>query len=347
MKLEAVHLERYRRFANESLSLRDKDGDILDLILLLGQNGAGKSSILQVIAATLATATGQLPHPSRLEWPGFHLETVASGYDDFASVRLDVVFSDDEISATQDFFRQSVYAQQEGAQPPEGRSRAQLSLGVNRRPQEGGSNYWVSAKGGMGVLRQFQGVRYAMNMLSQGKRQAGLFQRVGRVLWYDEQRRAYSLAPQPDAERPLSAEEGLRSQFAYWQVASPAKLDKFKSFYQRLFPRRRWQGFRALPGPQTPPELVFVDELGHEYTLAELSAGERAILPILIDFADWEISHSVILIDELELHLHPPLQQSLLMTLPELGQDNQFIITTHSEAVADLVPARCVRRIGS
>jgi predicted ATP-binding protein involved in virulence len=37
--------------------------------------------------------------------------------------------------------------------------------------------------------------------------------------------------------------------------------------------------------------------------------------------------YSVILIDEIELHLHPPMQQTLLRALPKLGKNNQFIIT--------------------
>ena len=36
-----------------------------------------------------------------------------------------------------------------------------------------------------------------------------------------------------------------------------------------------------------------------------------------MDFANWNIHNSVILIDEIELHLHPPMQQALLRTLPK------------------------------
>lgn len=55
---------------------------------------------------------------------------------------------------------------------------------------------------------------------------------------------------------------------------------------------------------------------------------------MLIDFATWEIHNSIILIDEIELHLHPPLQQAMVRALPKLGTNNQFIITTHSDDVA-------------
>jgi len=67
-----------------------------------------------------------------------------------------------------------------------------------------------------------------------------------------------------------------------------------------------------------------------------MSAGERAIFPILMDFTRWNINNSVIIIDELELHLHPPLQQTLVRALSEIGHNNQFIFTTHSNSVVTM-----------
>jgi predicted ATP-binding protein involved in virulence len=74
----------------------------------------------------------------------------------------------------------------------------------------------------------------------------------------------------------------------------------------------------------------------NQYELAGMSAGERAIFPILMDFARWNINNSIIIIDEIELHLHPPLQQALIRSLPHWGQNNQFIITSHSNSVASM-----------
>ncbi|PKO23303.1 MAG: hypothetical protein CVU38_04635 [Chloroflexi bacterium HGW-Chloroflexi-1] len=51
------------------------------------------------------------------------------------------------------------------------------------------------------------------------------------------------------------------------------------------------------------------------------------------------------MIDELELHLHPPLQQGLLKALRSLGKDNQFIVTTHSDAVEAIVSPESIRRL--
>jgi predicted ATP-dependent endonuclease of OLD family len=75
----------------------------------------------------------------------------------------------------------------------------------------------------------------------------------------------------------------------------------------------------------------------HTYALSEMSAGEQAVFPLLFEFVRQQIHKSVVLIDELDLNLHPPLAQALYELLPRLGHDNQFILTTHSPAVAALV----------
>jgi predicted ATP-dependent endonuclease of OLD family len=79
-----------------------------------------------------------------------------------------------------------------------------------------------------------------------------------------------------------------------------------------------------------------------------MSGGERAIFPILFDFANWNIHNSVILIDEIELHLHPPLQQAMIraMMRNELGTNNQFIITTHSDSVVQILDDESIIRVG-
>jgi len=83
----------------------------------------------------------------------------------------------------------------------------------------------------------------------------------------------------------------------------------------------------------------------HQYELSEISGGERAVFPLIFDFAYRTPNNSIILIDELELHLHPPLQQGLLKALRSLGENNQFIITTHSEAVTSIIPEESIRRL--
>jgi hypothetical protein len=200
---------------------------------------------------------------------------------------------------------------------------------------------------------QFQGRRYAYNLLYNRRPQPDMFKKVGGVFWYHEQRTSYSLAPfqtetglgngKPPIQQ-VSDDDSMRQLFTRWfAMPEQPKVKRFNILYERLFPGRTLRRIDETFGASLAP-IIFYDGRC-EYEISELSAGERAILPILLDFVEWDINHSVILIDELELHLHPPLQQVFLMLLPELGHDNQFVVTTHSDAVATLVPEAAVRRM--
>jgi predicted ATP-binding protein involved in virulence len=57
------------------------------------------------------------------------------------------------------------------------------------------------------------------------------------------------------------------------------------------------------------------------------------------------IRKSVVLIDELELHLHPPEQQSLLAHLPGICPASQFLLTSHSEHVVGGFPQERITRL--
>jgi predicted ATPase len=94
--------------------------------------------------------------------------------------------------------------------------------------------------------------------------------------------------------------------------------------YQTVFPEREGALLRPdIDDILSEPWFYFYDGQ-HQYEISEMSGGEKAIFPILFDFVNWNIHHSVILIDEIELHLHPPMQQALLRALPKMGQNNQM-----------------------
>lgn len=123
--------------------------------------------------------------------------------------------------------------------------------------------------------------------------------------------------------------------------------DKLHSLFKTVFPDRSFVGsapnFNALEKVKAPDFFLYD---GHQqYEIAEMSAGERAIFPILMDFARWNINNSIIIIDEVELHLHPPLQQAFIRSLSKLGNNNQFILTTHSENVASLFTEEQIIRL--
>ena len=62
----------------------------------------------------------------------------------------------------------------------------------------------------------------------------------------------------------------------------------------------------------------------------------------LFEYLHWFVGttetavNSIVLIDEIELHLHPAWQRKLVQALREEQSNNQYIITTHSPFVKQL-----------
>ena len=87
----------------------------------------------------------------------------------------------------------------------------------------------------------------------------------------------------------------------------------------------------------------------------QLSDGERGLLAMLFDItrrlvianpeSDDPVSEgsAVVLIDEIELHLHPMWQRRVLKRFTETFRNCQFIVTTHSPLVLGEVPNTAIR----
>jgi len=104
------------------------------------------------------------------------------------------------------------------------------------------------------------------------------------------------------------------------------------------------------------PRLGFVvSKRGQPIYLHQLSDGERGLLALVFDLtrrlaianpeSDDPIAEGValVLIDEIELHLHPKWQRDILCRLRQVFKKCQFVVTTHSPLVLGEVEARCVR----
>ncbi len=106
--------------------------------------------------------------------------------------------------------------------------------------------------------------------------------------------------------------------------------------------------------PERPPRFS-VKKNGDTFFLEQLSDGERGLLALVFDLtrrlaianpeSDNPIAEGValVLIDEIELHLHPKWQRDVLGRLRSVFQNCQFVVTTHSPLVLGEVEARCVR----
>lgn len=105
----------------------------------------------------------------------------------------------------------------------------------------------------------------------------------------------------------------------------------------------------------TIDEQVNGKKAGKQLFLEQLSDGERGLIALVFDLArrlaianpnlenPIAEGEALVLIDEIELHLHPKWQRDVLQRLQDTFTACQFVVTTHSPLVLGEVPARCVR----
>jgi predicted ATP-dependent endonuclease of OLD family len=359
MKIERLYLSRYKKFRDREIRFdlgQDPDSSVVSV--LVGSNGSGKSSVLQAIAATLGAATRRLRSPKSLDWVGFNPDLLNSAHGGPFEVKLDVVFSEREIVNTRSLFEEfAPYIDSRTRNEPASEQKVRLTFKDDKVIAPTAAQ-----------LFQFRGREYAKYLFSNNKAKFDVFEKVGSCLWYTENRTSTSLTPETSGAeeegKPTKLEFDetvLRRQMnALFSFHNRVKNEKiklregqrdimhiFETYYKLLFPNRGLSGTvpRANVDQVLEEAWFKLHDSAHEYEISEMSGAERALFPILFDFANWNIHNSVVLIDELELHLHPPLQQRFLNSLFQLGKNNHFIITTHSDWVLETLSTNQIIRI--
>jgi hypothetical protein len=163
---------------------------------------------------------------------------------------------------------------------------------------------------------------------------------------------AYAKALSPQLEVSLN-------EFANWArvVAADGKRRQGPRMFRQL--SRAIKSF--LPGVsrlrlhEDRPPRFSVQKQGSRLYLEQLSDGERGLLALVFDLtrrlaianpqSENPICEGValVMIDEIELHLHPKWQREVVKRLRGTFRACQFVVTTHSPLVLGEVAARCVR----
>lgn len=106
-------------------------------------------------------------------------------------------------------------------------------------------------------------------------------------------------------------------------------------------------GFSELKFQRLPLDLL-IKKGSESFSVLQLSQGEKSILSLVADIArrltflnpsleNPLLGTGVILIDEIDLHLHPSWQQKIVKRLQSTFGNIQFIITTHSPQVCHTI----------
>ena len=331
MKLDLVTIENYRAIDYLALPLDPS------LTVLHGDNAHGKTSVLSAIAVGLGNILTLLPEVSGIRF----LKTDRRG---FLPPRV-------ALWATNGI------AWETRTNAPEAASNQPTLFSEKPQPQ----------------ITNRRALKRAMDAIVSADREGAEPLTLPIVAFYDANRAVFD-APQRRSgfktefsryaglEGALSARTNFREFFEWFYAQENEELREQKARRDFDFRLKDLSAVRTAlagmvqgvsdPRIQTSPVrfVVSVESDGKTATLAldQLSGGVRIMLALAADLArrmaqgnshlDNPLeSEAIVLIDEVELHLHPAWQQRVLADLTRTFPNVQFIVSTHSPQVLTTV----------
>lgn len=337
MKIKRLTLTHFRRFSDFDIEFDPK------LTVLIARNGAGKSSVLDAVATALGAFLTRLPKVSGINPKETDFQVLSDGKrPPYMRIRCeshdDVVWDRTEkrdqsintaneipkaagLKALNQYVDRFIDAHNESR-------RYQLPLFIYYGTGRGVFDV-PQRKGGFGkAFERFDALQGALDSRTNFKSLVEYF---------------YFLE---DKESKL--QQSLRS----FDVSVP-ELSAIRNAVTRLMPE--------FSNPRGIHPAGIVVDWAHDgenkqLRIEQLSDGYRTTLAMIMDIAarmaeanpDMEDpleTEGVVLIDEVDLHLHPGWQQTILLDLMRTFPNIQFIVSTHSPQVVSSVKPECLRVI--
>jgi recombinational DNA repair ATPase RecF len=352
MKLHSLAIENFRAIKNLNLDFTDELSKPRLMTLIVGPNSSGKTSIFDAIDTVIKTSEDKKRFQLR-EGLTLTAQQIVRGRGQKAKIEFEYSFDKDEAEAVIE-----IYTKMEIEW-----FLRRLQLGNNLPTKESVRVIWsfpsinsvdvfdiscnrqnpINAIGARGMAKQ----AVTKNFFT-----ASVFNKIGGVCYLD-QRRSLRLASSFNNEnKETSVEHGdvLTWLYHFYKRHLTWNKEKYGESYwekvQRLFNKICYPS--ELIGLESGPDsdTLILRKGGFDYDLYQMSSGEHQILRILVGLASSTAKNSIVLIDEIELNLHPTWQKRLIKALRDDTDNNQYIFTTHSPDVIDLFYESEIIRLG-
>lgn len=315
MQLQKLSLANFRAFKQADFEFKP------GMNLIVGINGVGKSSVLDAIRIMLSRVMSQMGNSRN--HPLFFTGD-------------DITVNEDALSVSINFLSENISVDGLGYLPREKISSTDTVGEVRNQAYEMGSRYEFTPR----------------LLLNTNKFSDPL------VLYFSTSRSVTTRSSQSKSNKPSSpnsdalAERELRiREFAEWWLV---QQELMKETNQPIFGKRMdvlgdtissffdsVSNLRAVAGDK--PTLM-VNKNQKVLDVGQLSDGERGMLSLVFDLARRLAQANVklkkplegkaiVLIDELDLHLHPRWQRDIVKKLTDTFPNCQFIATTHSPQI--------------
>ncbi len=350
MKIRRLTVRNFRGLDSASLDFTDGDGRVRPLTVIVGPNRSGKTTFLDALHLVHASL-GNARRPALR--PEFDPDDPRLRPDPNRPIQVEIEWSFD---SKDEWFALVDVATALGDTPPPWAERYAMTF---HWPRPDTGHFGVVEQSPDFTNLAFRGRGQTRVGLSRRVVEVAVLERVGGLLYLDQRR---AIDHHRNLSRPASSDDLAES-------ASAGDILPWLELQARLDTRwdpetkgpsgwtRCRQIFARLARPSTIDDMEpFLDgydlrfrdtRTGTTYFLAGTSSGERMLLRITASLTAFGPRRSVVLIDEIEQHLHPRWQRSLLhFCRSGYEGDTQFIVTTHSDSILRYVDPTAVISLG-
>ena len=301
-----------------------------NVLILLGDNGFGKTTILDAIATAMAPYSAQFPGIADYQLSDLDVHINRHGRRS-KYLTINAEFSDNGVTMTSVRYRK-------GTQNPPKANYEQLKQAAIAKKEA------IIAENQNIELPVFAYYGTGRGQFQVPERRRGFQQTFERWDCYKS-----AINPETDFKRffgwfDLMEDQERRVREKRWDLGyrSPVleavrkALDKIVNGYKN--PRIETRPLRFI--------MDRIDEDGskHELRIEQLSEGYKIVIAMVADLAarmaeanpkmnDPLSTSGIVLIDEVDLHLHPKWQREILIQLTEVFPNLQFIVSTHSPII--------------
>ncbi len=301
MKIKKITIRNLRGIDNLELNLTGPDDQPLDLVMLAGPNGCGKTTVLEAGLWALKQDKLVLRKPPDQPFE-ITVEAVRNGQD--ATLSLEPGLHQVTLTGGQASRKVADYVK--GVQcfyfsswrTPRLVGGVGLSSGKGRRPDRNENNTLLRFKSRMVTLKASESFESA----------------------------------NPSSSEEPDADNLLRHLSEAWRYFYPERNGRFDT---RKLPPTREQ-IESDEDVETKFDVFLTDEKRpNGVAVDDLSSGEIEILSMLGMFISEYRPYDIVFIDEPELHLHPAWHRSILPALRKVAPNTQLICATHSGEILE------------
>jgi len=343
MKLHSLDIKNFRAIDKISLDFTDYLGHPRPISLLVGPNGSGKTSILDAIHVVVKVFENPA-NPSLRDGLQYNVQQLVRGRRTIAEIIFNYSIYQDEAAAINDVYSsldlRQYFDLSKADQPPLNNPVKVFWAFPN--PDSDSSSAFYFEYRSQNYVKVLGARGRASQAVNRNLQHQEIFNRIGGVCYLD-QRRTIRLSKNINHEG--NEENIIHSDILHWlnnyyrrdltwneSKYGESYWNKVKRLFNKICYPAELIGLESGPSSDT----LILKKNGIEYDLYQMSSGEHQILRILVGLTADTAENSIVLIDEVELHLHPSWQKRLIQVLREDDLNNQYIFTTHSPTVTKM-----------